>query len=165
MDGIWFDVDDADVAEGLTKLVLLLSPQGAAAFLGVQVGPYLSKRAGERFAGEGDDVVGQWAPLKESTVGIRESQNFPGEHPINRRTGELENWVVDGGWNAYPTALGGSLQYPKNKPGGELKTKVQTAQKGKEFPRTVPRPVLGVNETDMLFLIGAYQFAIEAALK
>lgn len=163
-DGLWME-GGGNVDEVMDKLLVFLSPIGTSLFLGSTIGPYLSKRAGERFAGEGDDVVGKWAPLKDSTVAIRESQNYPGAHPINRRSGELENWVVDGGWDAYPTGFGASLRYPGTRPSGELKDKVLTAQAGREFPKTVARPVLGVNENDLFFLIGAYTYAMEEAVK
>lgn len=157
-------VNDRDVAKALDNLIGLLSPAGATAFLGSNIGPYLARRAKERFEGEGDDVTGPWAPLKDATVTIRESQGF-GAGPINRRTGELENWVVQGGWNAYPTGLGASMRYPKREPSGELRTKLETAQKGKKYPSTVKRPVLGVNENDLLFFQAALQASVEVAIR
>jgi len=150
-----FSMNDAAVQKSLTDLAVLLSPVGMTAFLGGQVGPYLARRAGERFQSEGDDVTGPWAPLKPATVQIRESQGYPGDHPINRRTGELEEWVVQGGWDAYPQGIGATLRFPGKTPQGELRSKVETAQKGKGYPSTVARPVLGINERDMLFVIAA----------
>lgn len=159
-------VDDHDVTKALTNLFTLLSPAGMTFFLGSTMGPYLSKRAKERFQGEGDDAVGKWAPLKPATIAIRESQGF-GAGPINRRTGELENWVVQGGWNAYPTGFGASMKFPgKPTGGGELRKKVETAQKGrKSAPVTVPRPVLAVGETDLIFFQASLAFAVQEALR
>ncbi|QEM40907.1 MAG: head-to-tail connector protein [Phage AS32] len=157
-------VRDRDVARSLDNLIGLLSPVGATAFLGAHMGPYLSRRAKERFESEGDDVSGVWAPLKPVTIQMRHAQGFEAG-PINRRTGELENWVVRGGWNAYPTALGASMQYPAKKPAGELRKKVQTAQKGKEYPNTVARPVLGVNEADLIFFQTSLMFAVGEAMR
>lgn len=167
MDQIYSFVNDRDVEEALDKLIFLLSPTGMTAWLGASVGPYLRKRAGERFASEGDDVTGAWAPLRPATVAIREASNYPvaGDHPINRRSGELEDWVVRGGWQAYPHGIGATLRYPADAPSGELKKKVETAQKGREFPRTVARPVLGINETDMLFVTTALAFSVEEAMR
>jgi hypothetical protein len=161
---VW-SITDQDVERQMDKLIALLSPEGAMGFLGGSVGPYLKQRAQSRFAQEGDDVSGAWLPLAPATQAIREASNYPvaGDHPINRRSGELEDWVTQGGWNSYPTALGASLQYPARQPTGELRVKVETAQKGKVNPRTPPRPVLGVNETDLLFITAAYAMAIEAA--
>jgi hypothetical protein len=157
------DFHDTDLA--LERLVLLLAPHGMSAFLGLEVGPYLSERAKQRFQHEGDDVVGDWAPLQQATVEIREAQNLPGEHPINRRFGALENWVVRGGWHAYPAGFGGALRYPANDPSGTTREKAITAQKGSLSPSTVPRPVLGVNENDMIFVLTALAFSIQEAFK
>lgn len=127
-----------------------LSPVGLAAFLHGAVTPWLKQRAANRFKGEGDDAVGKWAPLQESTLLIREGYGF-GPGPINRRTGELENYIVGGGSDV--TAVPGlaTLVYPDpNKARGpHLSKKVQTAQMGKTSPKTVKRPVLGMNETDL----------------
>lgn len=157
------DSHDTDIA--LERLVLLLSPQGMSAFLGVEIGPYLSERAKQRFQNEGDDVVGEWAPLQEATVNIRQGLNLPGEHPINRRHGILENWVVRGGWHAYPAGFGGALRYPANDPSGTTREKVVTAQQGSISPSTVARPVLGVNENDMIFVLTALAFSVQEAFK
>lgn len=166
MSFIW-SVDDSDVVQAMERLINLLSPEGASAFLAAEMGPYLSKRAKQRFANEGDDAVGQWLPLAPATQAIREASNYPvaGDHPINRRSGELEDWVVGGGWNAYPTGLGASMQYPSRAPSGELRKKVETAQKGKAYPRTPARPVLAVSETDMIFFLAAFSMAVEGAMQ
>lgn len=153
-----------DVLDAFEKLIVLTSPNGMMSFLHTVIGPYLSKRAGERFASEGDDVTGPWAPLKEATIRIRETEGFAAG-PINRRTGELENWVVQGGWNAYPTGFGASMRYPGREPSGELRRKVETAQKGRVYPSTEPRPVLGVNEADLLFTLTALGTAFEEAVR
>jgi hypothetical protein len=158
-------VDDHQVTRALDNLATLLSPQGMEFFLGAKMGPYLRQRAKERFDTEGDDAVGMWAPLRPATVAIRAEGPWAisGEHPINRRTGELENWVVDGGWFAYPDSLGATMQYPKTTPGGELKKKVKTAQLGDKESNTVARPVLGVGEADMAFFMTALLVEIDAA--
>jgi len=160
----FMDVDAGSVDYMLAKLMLLLSPQGLTTFLGSTVGPYLARRAGERFENEGDDVVGKWAELKPATMAIRAEGPWAvgPDHPINRRTGELENWVVRGGWHAYPEGFGAAMQYPASLPTGELYDKVKTAQSGRSEPNTVPRPVLGLNEADMLFVITAFAANIEA---
>ena len=126
-----------------------------AAFLGAEVGPYLQRRAAARFKTEGDSASGKWAPLLPATQNIRATS--PGwqvgpAHPINKRTGELEAWVTQGQWAAMSHPEGASLRYPSNAPNGELAEKVQTAQKGKSKPRTVARPVLAVDETDVMFI-------------
>jgi hypothetical protein len=154
----------------LDRLIFMLSAEGMAAWLGVNVGPWLRHRAAERFASEGDDVTGPWAPLSPATQAIRAEGPWPvgPDHPINRRTGELENWVVQGGWFAYPDGtLGASLQYPKDEPVGELREKVKVAQIGRpqsmgpDKPMTVARPVLGLNEADLAFVMTALSMDIQ----
>lgn len=159
-------IDSHDLQHDLDALIMLMSPAGAEAFLGTTVGPYIRRRAGERFANEGDDVVGKWAPLRPATVAMRQASNWAvgGDHPINHLSGEMERWVVDGGWDAYPDSFGATMRYPGSVPTGNLAKKVKTAQSGDPASRTVARPVLGVNEADMLWMVTAYAFAIEAAV-
>lgn len=156
-------VEAQDVYDALDNLATLLSPSGLIAFLGGHVGPYLSRRAEDRFASEGDDVTGPWKPLSEATIRLRAEQGFAAG-PINHRTGELEDWVVDGGWFAYPVGEGATLRFPGQNPTGELRSKVQTAQGGRAKPMTDPRPVLGVNEVDLLFMQSSLMAAIEVAI-
>lgn len=149
----------------VSRLSLLLSPVGMAAFLGGQVTPYLKQRAQSRFASEGDEAVGgPWAALLPATVQIRENLGLSGEHPINRRTGELERWVTD----SAPSVLAGAgiatLVYPGNKPVGKLSEKVKTAQTGKRGggKSTAPRPVLGIDQTDYAAILMMLAVSIEA---
>lgn len=151
-----------DVTMTLGKIADLLSPLGMIPFMETVMGPYLSRRAKGRFASEGDDAVGAWQPLRSSTIAIRESLGFPAG-PINRRTGELEEWVVNGGQDAYPVGPDTTMAFPGRKPAGELLKKVQTAQHGDPLTRTVPRPVLAVSETDLIFLQTQLMMAIESA--
>jgi len=138
------------VQEMLDTVDSALSPVGLAAFLYGAVGPWVKERAQDRFAQEGDDVSGKWAPLQASTVEIRESQGFEGAHPINRRTGELEEYITQGQVGVVTTPGFGNLTYPQNPPATKgLKEKLSTAQKGRTSPRTVARPVLGLNERDL----------------
>jgi len=165
-----FRVLNDDLTQSLAKLSVLMSDQGLVAFLGTAIGPYLKKRAADRFASQGDDVSGAWKPLSPATIAIRQDGGF-GAGPINRRTGELENCAVQSGWDAYPITKGATMRFPGKKPGGRLKEKVITAQEGRsgdegpDYPRTVPRPVVGVNETDMLFFQTALTFAIQDAMQ
>lgn len=164
---ILWGVREEDALAAVEKLALLLSGPGLSTFLGASVGPYLRERTQQRFANEGDDVTGPWAPLHPATVAIRESLPYQigGEHPINRRSGELEDWVTQGNYFPYPTGVGATLQYPKGKPSGELLDKLKTAQGGRANPKTVARPVLGVNEKDLLFVTAALAAAVEVAVK
>lgn len=133
----------------LNHLDSAMSPVGLAAFLHGSVEPYIRERAQNRFASEGDDVSGKWAPLQQTTIEFRESGGF-GPRPINRRTGELEAYITqsDAGIASAPGLS--VLTYPKDPPKTPaLQQKVQTAQAGRSVPSTVPRPVLGLNERDL----------------
>jgi hypothetical protein len=165
MYGLRWAIRDKEVIHSITKLEMLVGPDGLATFLGATVGPYLRQRAQERFQSEGDDVTGPWLPLDPTTVAIRDATGFGGEHPINRRTGELEDWVTQGDTFGYPIGSGATLLFPSNEPTGRLRTKVETAQKGKKSPATPPRPVIGVNEKDLLFITAALAAAIQGASK
>jgi hypothetical protein len=110
---------------------------------------YLAGRAADRFATEGDEAVGgPWAPLRPATETRRAARGFPPAHPINERTGDLRNYII--GSNG--TVAGGpddwDLTWPDGPPSQELSDKLETAQVGRNFPRTQPRPVVGLGVTD-----------------
>jgi len=158
-----FEIYVADTLADMERLEGLLSPVGMAFFMNTEVGPYLRARAASRFAREGDDVSGQWEPLKPVTQLIREENpDWPvgPTHPINKRTGELEHYITHSTPETWPTTVGATTQYPGRPPSGELAEKVETAQRGRVSPSTVPRPVLGVNETDILFVMTRLHFWI-----
>lgn len=156
--------DASEVEEMLEALDTRLDEASIAAFLGAHIDPYLRRRAKDRFRGEGDDVVGAWLPLASATEAIRESQGFPGAHPINRRTGELEEYITSGQMNpGIPVpGVGATLEFPGTPPTGELKTKVETAQRGKPASggsrATPPRPVLGINARDLTYTVSSLTF-------
>lgn len=164
MAGPGIAIEIAGNNEGVEQMLLALdtalNPEAIALFLGAEVGPWLEQRARARFANEGDDAVGKWAPLKQSTVDIRQSQGY-GAGPINYRTGELEEFITGSGNSVIPTPWGAELTFPGASPIGEMEEKVSTAQQGKGYPSTVPRPVLGLSETDLVFVLTALAFHIE----
>jgi hypothetical protein len=47
------------------------------------------------------------------------------------------------------------LEFPGSVPTGKLHDKVKTAQEGSSSPLTPARPVVGVNEADLAFVLGA----------
>lgn len=158
--------DDRGVARMLMKLDTALSPPAVAAFLGSRVEPYLQSRAKDRFANEGDDVVGAWTPLSDATQEIRAQMGIGPAGPINKRTGELEDFITNGpvGISIHP--MGATLTMPSSIPNGmtgELKDKFTTAQSGREDPRTVARPVLGMNERDLANILTQMAFYVQRA--
>lgn len=145
--------DQRGVDAMLAKVNFAISPVGLSTFMKAHVEPWLQGRAQERFTNEGDDAVGGWAPLEPATQLIR-GQRYGAEHPINRRTGELENYITQTPADVAQIGVGVVLTYPGTKTSGELTKKVETAQVGRAQPRTVPRPVLGMNETDLAAVLG-----------
>lgn len=154
--------DRHGVEEMLAVIDTALSPIGLAAFLYGVVGPWVQERAQDRFASEGDDVTGKWAPLMETTVRIREDYGFEGSHPINKRTGELEEYITQGGVSVTSAPGAGVLKFPGKEPSTKgLREKLKTAQQGRTNPNTVPRPVLGLNERDLAYTVTMLAFHVQ----
>jgi hypothetical protein len=163
---IQFQGDFSQTYRMIHYLQTVLSPVGFATFLQLHVGPYLQTRAETRFRDEGDDAVGQWAPLQPATVEIRDRMQVGGDHPINVRTGELEDWITGGNWKINQTALGVTLVFPGAEPRDPgLRQKMETAQVGRATPPTVARPVLGMNEQDLAYVITTMAFWIGEGAK
>lgn len=138
----------------MTRMEVSLSPMGLSGFLMGGVDPWIRGRAKARFANEGDDVSGRWAPLLETTENIRADEGFGAANPINVRTGELEEYITGTPGGVGLHAMGATLTSPGTPASGNLAKKVQTAQVGKQWPPTVRRPVMGVNEADLAVILG-----------
>jgi hypothetical protein len=152
---VMFVIVDADSAQMMLRRIMSrLSPIAMAAWMHAVVGPYLRERAQARFASEGDDVVGKWAPLAPATVHIRETSGYGGAHPINVRTTELEQYITGGDPLVVATAGDALMTWPGSPPSGDvLEQKVVIAQVGDR--RTPARPVVGINERDLMFVLSA----------
>lgn len=139
-------VDNRQADAVLLRLENALSDSSMEAFLLRNTADYIHERTRARFAGEGDDVTGAWQPLLPATEHIRMNLGYPGAHPINVRTGDMESYLTgDSG------AITGQTTWTFPAPGsatGELAEKIKTAQQGKAMPSTVPRPVIGMNNVD-----------------
>lgn len=158
-----YEIDNT-LDEVIAKLEIATSGIAIGGVLQAVLLPYLQQRAASRFSSEGDDVTGPWEPLKPATEQFRDAQGFGRAHPINHRTGELENYIVGTAGAVIPTANSATLTYPGNPPSGRgLKDKVKRAQQGDQ--RTVARPVLGVNEADLIFAVAALDTMFTQALK
>lgn len=154
----------------LAKLEITLSGPALSTFLSASMTPWLKQRAQERFANEGDEVVGRWAPLQPATQEFRANGDWPGigpDHPINRRTGELEELMTSGQDDVFFTTDTAVVQYPRPSMygAGELALKVETAQRGKATPRTVARPVAGFGARDLSFLIAEITFLLQTVTR
>jgi hypothetical protein len=161
--------DDKGVKAMLDVVMEALSPAALVVFMTGVVGPYLAERGEKRFKGEGDDVVGNWEPLSMATQAIRMGGRLAGNwsvgdaHPINQRTGELEDYITQGRGDTITTGLDVVMTYPDQAMvNPELQDKMQTAQQGRtQTPITPARPVLGLNENDLLFVLTSLSVSIQ----
>lgn len=159
---ISFDVtvDMAAVELSLERAEAAISGPSLSAFLqngGVQV---LQERAAERFDREGDDINGRWADLKYITRIIRLYTGFPPEHPINRRTGALQNFVVTNQGEHRATGFTAGMSWPTGE-SGRVAKKYLGAQKGEGT--APPRPVAAANGVDLQLLLSGVAHWIAAA--
>jgi hypothetical protein len=162
----WLDIEIVGTERGVERMLEVidssLSATGLAAFLFGSVGPWVQQRAEERFKNEGDDVSGKWAPLMPRTQEIRENYGFGGSHPINKRTGQLEDYITQGQVDVVTSPGYGILRFPGNPPNDTgLRQKMKTAQQGRAEPNTVARPVLGLNEKDLVAILNMLAFHIQ----
>lgn len=93
------DIDAKSVQKKLNAAANAIEPQAISYFNNVVVTQLLQLYAAERFRGEGTTngvgtSVGKWAPLRPYTQDERERLGFPRQHPINKRTGELKDWIT-----------------------------------------------------------------------
>lgn len=139
--------DSRQVDNMLTSIANAFDDQMIAYdFLRDHVDPMLRRRTADRFASEGDEMSGPWAPLADATVRIRGSA-----HPINVRTGAMRGHLVNTPPRIVTHSLGATMWSPGPSGSVEMDKKVKTAQIGGQTPegRNVPpRPVLGVDERD-----------------
>jgi hypothetical protein len=145
-------LDDSRVMEQLDSIELMISESSLENFLSNVAVPYLQDRVDQRFANEGDDVVGQWKDLAGATISIRQSLGYPGDHPINQRTGEMLDYLDtnQGEISAAPGDI--RVTYPGGSMSVEVQQKLMTAQFGRDTPKTPKRPVLGINQIDAVDL-------------
>ncbi len=125
---------------------------GLVTFLNTVVDPFIRNRIDQRFQGEGDDVVGTWHPLAVATQQIRAYYGFPPDHPINVRTSKLRSHLVGTQSDVKAFGIGATLQHPPPGTDAIMNKKISTAQSGSSSPSTPARPVIGVNENDLLFI-------------
>ncbi len=145
---IQFDLDDRDVIQQFMALRDRMSDQGLQSFLEDHADPYLKQRVQNRFSAEGDDAVGMWVPLSPGTVMIRQSLGYGGAHPINVRTHDMVNYLLNSGPDVNSVVDGMELTFPARGAPSPIQDKIETAQQGKPLPLTPPRPVVALSGTD-----------------
>lgn len=140
------DVDASEVIQAIDTLDRRLEIEIGDWMRG-DLHDHLVDRTADRFANEGDDMSGPWAPLTAGTEAIRARRGFPPAHPINVRTHDLQRFLLGAQGNVVGA---GTWQFiwPGDPPSGELMDKMETAQLGRANPRTVARPVVGLGVSD-----------------
>lgn len=148
-------IDEDTATRAITAIEYSLDGVGLAQFMRRDVEPYFRARARSRFANEGDDVVGKWAPLHPATEEYRDEQGFGSAHPINIRTEELFKKVTQGLNEIRVGGDGATFVMPGSSGQSRyFKQKLRTAQIGKpNNPKTVPRPVLGMGANDLIHVL------------
>lgn len=157
-------VEDYEVEALLTRMDITLSPQGLAAFL-TETGTYAIQSAGrDLFQDEGGPSVGgAWAPLAPSTQEIRSSQGYGAAHPINRRTGDLEDFITNSSGRIEVDPTGATLTYPGGQATGDLQDALQMAQAGgvsDSGKKISARPVLAASPVMMSEIVMEMMFFI-----
>jgi len=142
----------------LTRAMIALSGGSLAAWMDGPAQNHVHEDIALRFAYEGDSKSGNWEPLAEGTNAIRQALGFPPVTPINIRTGELERAVTE-----QDQITTGPDWAVLDIPGDDLdpltRRKLETAQAGRAdnpisgFGATPARPVLAVDESDMMVLL------------
>lgn len=143
-----FTVDDSAVEAYLDKLTDVISTASITEWLDVSVETYLHDRASKRFAAEGDDVTGSWAPLSPYTIADRLAQGY-NEGPILHRTGALENFVTNSQGEIVSDEVSVTLTTPGPAEDAGLALKFAVHQTGSSKMRIPARPMLGINEQDV----------------
>lgn len=141
-------VDKDNVGHIFSTLSGNLMGGSISVWLRDEVDVYLRRRMEQRFTGEGDDVVGKWLPLASATEKIRAAKHFPPAHPINERTHYMRDWLTGYDGQIQATGVDVTLTQPGQVAAPLTQQKINTAQHGKSYPQTPPRPVIGVNSAD-----------------
>lgn len=150
------------VEKMLDHLDSALSPIGMQVFMNGRIGPWLRERAKARFRDEGDDAVGRWKALSEPTQEWREGYGFGPSHPINRRTGELEEYVTNAPSRVTTSQGFALLTWPGEPPGNPITSKkFATAQQGSDRPLTDRRPVVALGESDLIHTLSQLAFHVQ----
>lgn len=143
------EVQEKDALYLLARVRESVNAAHLTEFMRGPVEKWFHDRIDKRFESEGDDVSGKWAPLKERTQQVRFAAGFNPTWPINVRFGDLRDWLLSGGTTI---AISGGAQYKLPSDvgtGSEVAQELYTAQFGRAFPATVPRPVLGMDAKDL----------------
>src|SRR5690242_15334688 len=123
-------VDKRQVERYMRAITETLQGNNLMLFHQIATQPILRNRAKDRFAREGDAVSGPWAALRESTQDIREHKGYGPSHPINKRTGELEDYITNGR-NQFTYGADFANFFMPGRGSRTAREKFRTAQQGK----------------------------------
>lgn len=160
-------VDSVEARRALERGEEAVSSTFFIAFLRTKVVNYLKMRVESRFRAEGDDASGKWLPLQASTVKIRQSEGFPGAHPINVRTGDMQRVTHDSNGEIFDEGYSSTLVWPGEIDSGAIADKYRVAQAGgrQEGRRdTPPRPIVALGERDVRDILSMLDVELRLAL-
>lgn len=149
------------VMDALTRMASRTSSGGLGLFMRDQVHPLMVKRIKDRFSTEGDLAVGKWAELTYATSRIREWKGYGAFHPINKRTGAMEDFLTSSFMLTTQGGAGARLKIPGSTGGAEMAKKIATAQGGGSGQssrmsgpnrNTPARPVLALDAIDAVVI-------------
>lgn len=109
-----------------------------------------------RFQSETDPTGKPWAPLAPYTEQMRADGGFGPAHPINVRTGTMKRHLLDSPPSIIPTPGSVTYRHPATPGEGDVPNKIKVAQMGGQqsgFRDTPPRPVLGMDESDLALIL------------
>ena len=152
-DGFMIDyvVDARDPIRKLERIEWAVGDENLLTILQGPVPEWFQGRMKERFANEGDDAVGQWEPLDDDTIQIKEHEEGR-NRGINVRTGALRDWLLSARGALEQVGAGGvfEMSWPGDAPEtSDLDEKLRHLQMGSTDPFAPPRPVIGASVTDL----------------
>ena len=164
--GFSVQVDTLDVMQLLQSAAFSVSGGMLGVWMRSQVDPYLEEQIVDRFAYDGGEAT--WAPLNESTKRIRRAINASDPLYTNDRTGQMLEHLINHSEISVITG-GAQIVVPGDQGDEEMSEKIRTAQHGKAdgwlpgnvgTANTPARPVLVLNATDRLAIMGMLQLHI-----
>lgn len=132
--------------------------------------PFMEKKLVDRFAYEGDSASGTWPSLSPATVNIKEKLDAEMPDAPNVRTGELMEYITTSHLSS-PTSDGAVMVFPDVPSDPIMRRKIEVAQFGDPGPNwlnpamrpTPARPVIAVDESDMVLMLKALSVHIVSA--
>lgn len=149
-------VDDSRPTLRLKAIQDRIGGPGLASFMQGFAAPILQDRAYERFDLEGDDASGYWKPLAASTIARREKAGYVPIR-INDRTGAMRAWVERSEGSIKGTKAAVIYEWPGTPSNRTIGKKLKVAQQGLAQPWTPARPVVAVDEEDLLLILSAME--------